>query len=305
MDQNEIYGPPGIGTLNIHEDIQRFFCPEVTTDDLLQIWPKDQQAGQALCLVTERFEFVRHLFKIKEIMQQAKQYGQPMPVRHIGGRLELKYRECVRGHDHEFDGVDHDIEALCFYLLLTCIEIVVGKGRHMDPFDWLAKTWQHLFGTKTNPVQSMKDAKEAYYDEYGARRGFVRAITEDLSDDVRNSLAHDCALVKLDDGQINRQSWKEWQDKADEEKLKSLARYLYDTVRSKFTHEGHRTFFPTFPIKFCRASNNRLVLVWVNGSAERSLVDLLQEMVKQLVRLRLLVGLCPPPADPCGAHGES
>ena len=302
MSKNQIYGPPGVETPDIVEEVRRLFCPEVTSDGFQQVWPSDQQSLQALCLVTERLEFVQYLFKIRQIMQQHKKHEKPIPVRYLGGGIVLKVREYIRGHDHEFDGVDYDIEALCFYLLLTCIEIVVGRGRYMDPFDWLADNRGDLLGREPSPVQYMQDAKEAYYDEYGARRGFVRAVTEEIPDNLRNRLARDYALVKLDDGQINQQSWDEWQGNTDQEKVTSLAKHLYGVVRSKFTHEGHRTFFPTIPVEFCAASGSKLVLVCLEVSGEPGLIELLQEMVKQLVRLKLLDGVNPPTADPRVAH---
>lgn len=286
-----VFGPPIVKTPDIVGDIRRFFCPQITeaqTTELLAGKPKDVK--NRLYAVAERFEFVQHLLFLRELLGKAKSVKEMRASGEVGDQyLQLEVVERIKFHGQECTGLDYDLEALCFYLLLTCIELLVSPPyKQMDC--WLERNWSRLSQSYDGGVSELEmflGALDEYRDSHGLRRNFRRAIIEEVPTDLRARFVNRFAVVKTKDGAVNPQSWQSWVGKSDEQKIDRIARFLYDDVRSKFTHSSHRTLFPSVPIEYLPA-NSSAVLVRLAPSNEDNIFTLLQDVVSYLARSLLL-----------------
>ncbi len=278
------YGPPVIFTEIIFDDIRRFYFSDtpITSDEIRSIVSaKSAPIQHKLFVVTE------HLLSFKDLLLSNKHTGDVLSIQTVDGSLILDVAEEIELCGREYNGVDHDIEATCFYLLLTCIESTVCSPDHVDMASWLVKNWDDLCRPEENPKQCISRIKEDYYNQYGSRRRFIYAIIHNLPEDLKNRFVQSLAIVKLENHKVDKDSWDKWQNKNPDAKITSIADFLYDKVRSKFTHESHRSFFPTMPVNILPATQSNILISVVSPETD-NLINLLQDTVRFLVRKYLL-----------------
>lgn len=153
--------------------------------------------------------------------------------------------------------------------------------------DWLVREWDDLCFPCDNPQQCIRRAKNSYYAQYGAGRPFQTAFTDHLPGDLKNRFTDKFAIVKLQNQQVDEASWRTWQAKSQPKKMSAIAKFLYSSVRSKFTHESRRSFFPSTPVKYLLATRYE-TLVSLASPDEENLIVLLQEAIRSLVKQYLL-----------------
>ena len=250
---------------------------------------KEKPVRRKLYVIAERFEFVQHMLSLRELLLTAKSPVKTQDIIAVeqlqDHMLQVQVREHIEFHGRDYSGVDYDIESSCFYLLLTCIESIVSKP-YVQIDDWLVEHWDSLCQDEENAKDCIKGAIDRYRDEHGLRRNFRKALTEGIAPKLMKWFVTHFAVVKTENGELNQDSWNNWCQKQEHEKIAKIASFLYDDVRSRFTHESHRAFLPSVPIKHLPSSKEP-VLVRL-ASEKDNLITLLQEIVVYLVRKHLL-----------------
>ncbi len=291
-----LFGPPVVETPDLENDIQLLFYPDsgITLDEISEIVSEqDAKTRGRLQVIAERLEFVHHLLSLRQLLEEAKGKQEIILTRRINdSQLLVNVKTRIEFHGRRYDGVDYDIDALCFYLLLTCIESVFESStKNIE--DWLVENWDELCEDGEQPAECITRVKAKFYTKHGYGYRFKKAFTDEISDDLKQRLATDFAVVKTRDGKVSEDSWEAWNDRSSKRKIASIAGFFYGQVRSKFTHTGQRMFFPSIPLDFLPANKNlegkaHKIMVSLKLPEDASLLDLLQEVVVQLVRKHLL-----------------
>lgn len=286
IPKGNFYGPPSIFTENIFRDIKNFFYreEEISVEEIQYKFSLlDENRRHKLIVLTERVEFVYHLNEFKNLLAENKQYGEPVEIYSVGESTVFEIPERIEFHGLEFNGVDHDIDAVCFYLLLTCIECIEGNPNYVDIANWLEKNWDALYMPGETPQRCIKRIKEIYYEQYGTARNFKRAFTDHIPVSLKTRLVTNFALVKLENHRLDESSWATWQSLTEVQKLVKIANFLYNDVRNKFTHESHRSFFPDTHISLLLSSPDTALIALVSPD-EDNLLKLLHEIISILVK---------------------
>lgn len=285
IPKENAYGPRSIFTEDIFQDIKNFFYRDEDTS-VEEIHHKfsllDKNHQHKLIVLTERVEFVCHLNEFKKLLAENKQYG-PWRTYSDGEDKVVEIPEKIEFHRLEFNGVDHDIDAVSFYLLLTCIECIEGNPEYVEMANWFEENWDTLYKPGETPQACIKRIKEIYYERYGTRRNFKRAFTDRIPNSLKIRLVTNFALVKLENHELDESSWQSWQSLEEKQKLVKITNYLYDNVRNKFTHESHRSFFPDIPICLLPSSHDKVLIALVPPEYDNLLL-LLQDLICILVK---------------------
>lgn len=267
--------PKVVETPNIEEDIKQYLGDEILkkwqnladTDDLKKL-------KKRIIVITERLDLVSHLKTIAMIVRNKSNYTEKND-----GNIKS---ECNL-FGHNFGGLQYDIEALDFYLHLTCIDAIQEQEPYKDPFDWLKSNFSKY--NNTNGIDFDK-AKNDYQIRFGLSKNFKKAFTEDISPGLKEIVSNVFMVVKMNNNQPNPDSLNNWNSKNESEKLNKIAGTLYE-IRSKFTHTNIRSFYPVERMyKIPCFEPGISYLLWnLNYSLSNQIIsidDLLNEIIKEL-----------------------
>lgn len=272
-DKNTMWlAPKKIYTENIIEEIEKYLGKSISDNyETLNTDLKDK-----IRVLTERIEFIEHLLVFAEFIKK----NSKIKKRTVEELTNDKDSVLVK-IDYEFillkknlAGANFDIEALIFYLLVTCIDTLKGKPQYRNPFEWLTDK----IDTKNEDIRNqLKKLKEEYKNEFGLSHRFIEVFTKDIDTEVQNELINNLISVKLNDSKINKNSLKAWERSSDESKLRKIANTLYD-IRSSYTHTSIRTFLPSQPLKYVPNLNGEYLLC----HKQARFVDLMKKVIISL-----------------------
>ena len=229
-----------------------------------------------LAVIADRYEFIKKLQDLKEIfVKKRKLSDAELSWIEVDGQklIKVSQSETIQLEGKEFNGITFDIDALVQYLLLTCIDTILGQEPYLTFPGWLRK---NNFVGDVN-IDEISKLWESYCDDNGLRKLFLKGFNS-LSDNLKKKFVSTFMLVKLDNGKLNPQSLQQWQELEEEAKFKKLSRFLYDNVRCKYTHESSRHFLPYKKIASRKATKKAVLVSCVNPTDE-NLINLLERTV--------------------------
>jgi|GEM_PF-3388009 len=238
--------PPNIRTPDLENDIIDFFCPEISIQDYRENYePEDSNIKFKLQLVTERFEFINHLLALKELLEQNKK-SKSLTIKIE--RKELTINDDIEFHGREYNGVDYDIEALCFYLLLTCIDTIVGDRNKVG-------------------------------------KNFKTAITQ-IPEELKNRVCSHFAIVEFQNDIFSDKIITEWKNH-ESKQIDEFADYLY-YVRNNFTHNSLKSYIPRYPADRLKLDIKKKIPLSLVPLETDTLLKLIEDIVIDLVKKKLL-----------------
>ncbi|NVO09933.1 MAG: hypothetical protein HXX16_08240 [Bacteroidales bacterium] len=283
-----MFGPRLIRTLDLEKDIYQFYCSDLTRDkfqDVLKLVEPDNM--KKLQKITERMEFVHHLLAIREILithktSEFKFFEEPQAL------IGITKIDHIRLFDKNFDGVDYDIEALVLYLLLTCIDTIAGQDEYKSFSEWIQSNWENFKSEKIDNTW-IKRKEDEHKAIFGVGKNFKNLISNEISEELKIRAINNFAVTKLDNGKVNQESWTSWELASSDEKIKKIAKNLFEQIRNKYTHSNYRTFFPHVNIKYLRQTDFPVLISIVEKEDDAdSLVRLLIDIVTYFVSIKLL-----------------
>ena len=252
--------PKVVETQNIEEDIEAFLGRDVF--DKWKTLRVGDELREKIIVITERLEFIGHLRKIAEI---AKENTTEIGTIAKDGVNIIPDKCNLFGHN--FDGLRFDIEALNFYLYLTCIDTIQNKGK------WHTRT-------------------------------FKKAFTSDIEADLKTKISEVFVVIKIGNGEKTmsltdkkqleklNEMLEDWKAKKEAKRLREIADTLYD-IRSRFTHDNIRSFCPIDEMSVIPyfKPNKKGILLWDKNYASsnniKSIDEVLGDVIKELCLKKL------------------
>ena len=264
--------PKKISTPNLTKDIEKYLGKSIS--DKYEML--NSELKNKVRVITERLEFIDHLFVFKEFVERNSFKNKKIIKKEIEGKIvkfiKIDYEFIL--YNKDLAGANFDMEALIFYLLVTCIDTLKSQPQYVDPFDWL----KDKIDVDNNDIhKQLAVLKEKYKEKFGLSKRFREAFTKDIDEEVQNDLVNNLISVKLNNSKINQDSLKAWNNKTKEEKLKKIANTLYH-IRSSYTHTSIRTFLPTEPLEKVPDLNGEHLLC----NSKVKFVDLMKKVIISL-----------------------
>ena len=282
-----MFGPTQIRTPNIDNDITAFFSLELGAKETKKIINSlSSGLKNKLYKITERFEFVEHLLTFRKELIKNKKFKLEF-FNEPNALFGISKVDTIKMFNTKFDGVDYDIEALVLYLLLTCVDTLAGQDEYMTFSEWLEKQ-EVSFSEEIIDLNWIKAKEKEHKEMFGIGRNFKNLLTNGISNQLKKRMIENFAVTKLDNGGVNKDSWKSWELANDNEKLKKIATTLFEQIRNKYTHTSHRTFVPCVPIKYLRKTGYPVLLSLNGDDISGNLIFLLKDIVRYIVRDRIL-----------------
>ncbi len=282
-----MFGPTQIRTPNIDNDITAFFSLELgvkETKRIINSLPGGLK--NKLYKITERFEFIEHLLIFRKELIKNKKFKIEF-FKEPNVLLGISKVDSIKMFNTKFDGVDYDIEALVLYLLLTCVDTLAGQDEYKKFSEWL-EIKKVSFSEEIIDLNWIKAKEKEHKEMFGIGRNFKNLLTDGISNQLKKRMIENFAVTKLDNGGVNKDSWKAWELANDNEKLKKIAKTLFEQIRNKYTHTSHRTFAPCVPIKYLRKTEYPVLLSLNGDDISGNLIFLLKDIVRYIVRDRIL-----------------
>lgn len=233
FNQSEWGFPKKVQTPNIEEDIEKYLSKAILSKYSACT---NKETKDKIVRVTEMLEFIDHLDSISAYLHSIDK----KELKIIGGVHNIISH--IEFHAHDYSGFDFDCEALKVYLLLSLIDTCMGQEKHLPPKDFLKKELK-----ESNSKVEVIDLLEQYDDKYGLSKNFKRAFTDYISPSLKKEICFSLFYFKptKEDNVLEKieERYSEWEEKNDEEKLKTIAAGLY-SIRSKYTHSNIRSFIP-------------------------------------------------------------
>lgn len=274
-----------VSTPDILGDIKKYCGVLLTAKefDALEITNR-----RKLILITERLELVEHLLVIHNAISTNTKIKRRVfkPVNDNSESVEIESQLSCVLWGHDFAGANFDIEAIVFYLLLTCVDTIKGQPEFVSAFDWLCNpsNMSLLVNQDQQSLQKqLEDLQKKYGTDFGITRKFIEAFVDNLSDDLQQEIVESLAVVKVRDSKISQESMVAWNRRDVKGKLKKLGDRLY-TIRSSFTHTSLRTFLPTQPLETVSKITGEQLLCKPNVN----LLDLLIRVIQCLIKTQLI-----------------
>lgn len=274
-----------VSTPDVLGDIERYCGIALQPEEFQAL---ESTTREKLILLAERLEFVHHLLVLRNVISQNTKVKKISvnPVADNGEFAKIQlHRSCVLW-EHDFAGADFDIEAIIFYLLLTCIDTIKGQPEFVDAFDWLCNSLNVRLIANQDPEslqEQLTHLQETYRANFGITRRFIEAFVDDLSDDLKRELVANFMVAKVRDGEIITESMRAWNRRDVESKLKKLAGKLF-SIRSSFTHMSWRTFLPVQPLETVHELTGGQLLC----KSDVNLLNLLLQVVQCLIETQLI-----------------
>ena len=210
---------PNIITPDIDDDIKNFLG-----DDVLEQWERLEPSNKlynTIIVITERLEFIEHLTCISEFFEDKT----------TTNSIKNKNKNVTTFHctinNHDFAGVQFDINALNFYLYLTCI----------DALQQICKKNKSGGNLLT--------------------KNFIKAFTEEISSELQKTIIDNIIIINKNLKDFNNSLLK-WDKLNNDKKLNKIGKYLYK-IRSEFTHCNIRNFYPSVELASLIDENNNIL----------------------------------------------
>lgn len=278
-----VYTQASIETPEPGADVQKYLFPQQPLEEVQTRFSAivDVSQRQGLLLVAERLKFIDHLDTVKTQLRSQQMVAPSVDTLRDDAAKALEVAPPnMWGHD--FAGADWDIEACQVYLLLTCIDTIMGQPEYLSAFAWLRE--QHQAG-RIASLDAVFRAEDEYAGTYGPSRLFVAAVAEHLSSALRQRWMRGFAVVALDGAGkcIKSDSREAWEARTEETKMKAIATMLY-SMRSQYTQRSARSYLPSQPVSIILKSRPKS-LVSLNPQGE-PLYRLLWDTVVHLAHKR-------------------
>lgn len=279
----EFYGHHKITNPNWKEDAKYYFFNSIPDSNIEEKLIKNEKFISLIC---NRYELILKLLDLKEIFETKQTF-----VEHWENNKDFDAIEVIRDsklsfEGKEFNGIPWDLEALCQYLLLTIIDTITGEIDHKNFTKWLFEKSDRKSYTK----EGLLKYQEEYDNENGLRKNFIRAFSI-LSKDLKSRIINTFCIAEIDLGRINTETYEEWEKLNEDEKYIKLVKYFYDDIRCKYTHSATRTFLNCVNINVCYPSNKKVLINTVSPEKD-SLILILQDVVKELMIKKVIIGDC-------------
>ena len=276
---NEYYAHEWVENPDLVSDLRKYFFEDLTEEQIVE--KLETHDKRKLSVIVDRYEFISKLEDLKEIFLGKRVLSDPILTWiEVDGEKLIKVEklEKIQLEEKEFNGITYDIEALLQYLLLTCIDTVLGSETYLTFPEWLRKNGH----VNDLDIEKISGLYEEYADNNGLRKLFFRGFNS-LSTELKSTFVDTFLLVKLDNGKLNDDSFARWQELDADDKFKKLSRFFYDQVRCKFTHESSRHMLPYKNVT-SRKATRKAVLVSCLDPKEVNLINLLKKSVVELTR---------------------
>lgn len=259
---NDWNGPKKVETPDIEKDIELYLG-----HDILEKWKASENADlkTLIVFITERLEFIFSLKSIAMIVREKSKriYNQE-------GENERVHFECkLFGHDYA--GIQFDIEALDYYLHLSCIDAIQSQPKYYSAFDWIKDNIVRYENKDSKDLFCLlTEDQDEYSNNYGLSKNFIKAFTQDITPTLQTKICDVLIVVKIKNGEITNESLAAWEKRTNEQKLYRIANMLYG-LRSIYTHKNIRSFLPSSDLKtipdlngdylFCKKCNPMDILL--------------------------------------------
>lgn len=285
-----MFGPKYISTPDFYDDLEKLLLTDVEQKDINSFrakLEKNTELKAKVVFICGRFEFIALLQNLTSFFENKKkiELGPSKPI--DDARVQIDTIENISFNGLNFAGIDYDIEALVIYLLLTCVDAINGNKHHITYDQWIVKNIDSIYFdgiSRDEIVQNIRCSKDRYYAEYGVGRNFKRAFISDMSEELRDKIVSNFALLKINASNIDPNSFQKWQSHSNDKKIKLLVNHFF-AIRNNYTHSSIRTFIPNTPIQNCFDSKNE-VLIQLNNS-KVNLIGVLIEIIQNLVYNKL------------------
>jgi len=279
--ENEIWlAPPIVATPNIWEDVKKYCGVQYTQDEFNGL---EKKIKDKLTVLAERLEFIDHLLLLwRFIYKNTESVKKIERIDDEKSNVTTDYRFILNGHD--LAGAQFDIEALVFYLLITCVDTIKVLD-YKEPFEWLSEKAELLAqkNDESSVRVELKNLNEEYKAKYGLSKRFKEAFTDNLSEKLQDKLIESLIFVSVERGEIRKDSLTAWNELNQREKIKKLADKLYK-IRSDFTHSSIRTFLPAGPLSSVPSLKGKYLLC----KMDFNLIDTLTEIIQYLIQTQLI-----------------
>lgn len=241
-----VYTQAAIETPEPGTDLQRLLFPQQPLDEVQKKFSAIADAAErrAILVVVERLKFIDHLEAIKTQFRNQQKTTTSSDT--LGDDMvKVTEEPSLNIWGHDFADADWDIEACQVYLLLTCIDTMMGQPEYLTAFAWLGEQHQ---ARHIATLDAALRAEDEYADTYGASRLFVAAFTEHLNSALRQRWMGGFAVVALDGERkcVKSDSRQAWEARTDDTRMKAIAAMLY-AMRSQYSHRSARSFLPSQP----------------------------------------------------------
>jgi hypothetical protein len=244
----------------------------------------EQDTRDKLTVLVERLEFIEHLQILRKFIIRKTEVSRRIITLSDNPQLVEEYTCVLLGHD--LAGANFDIEAMIFYLLLTCIDTIKGQPKPVNVFDWLcepSRLERIVNQDQPSLLLQMCSLKEIFRSDFGLSRRFKEAFACDLSDELQEELASSLVVCKVHDSEIDQDSLKAWNRRSTSDKSRKLSDTLY-SIRSSFTHASVRTFFPVQCLDTVPSLNGEQLLCKLDAN----LLEMLTRVIKHLISTQLM-----------------
>lgn len=263
-------GPIKVITPDIENDIKTYLG-----ENALDKWTNtiNSDLKEKIIFITERLDMIAHLKSIAMIIRRKSKITKTL----INGDLYQVHYEC-NFQSHNYGGLQFDIEALSYYLYLSCIDAIQSQPQYKSVFEWLKEnTERYENKAKSELLDLLKKDDIKYRDEYGLSKNFIKAFVEDISNELKIKICDVLIVVKAENNIINPKSYDTWRQKDGDKKLKKIAEKLY-SLRSLYTHKNIRSFLPVTDISTIPDMNGEILLCKKCNPMELLLEDIIKEL---------------------------
>lgn len=271
------YGSSWIETDEINSEIKKYLKIDLKNISI----DKNKFTFEKFKKVTERLAFIDGLLKFRGVINKNK-FVKNGKIDLVGddnlGKFQTIY-SCIL-FNHDYASVEYDIDALVTYLLITCLDILLGKVPYTDWGEFLIEK------NKNNSLSNEQIEKFylEYREDYGLYKNFINFFVIDLDKNLREKYLKSFVLAGIENGEIVE---KKWNTKDDEKKIKEIAEFLYGKIRSSFTHEGNKFFSLNTEIIYLPDCRETLLLKVENEESNNLLNYILIETILYKVK-----GMC-------------
>lgn len=272
FNTNEWNGPKMVETPNIEEDIELYLGREI-----LEKWKTSKNADlkTLTVFITERLEFISILKSIAMLVRRKSK----RTVKQEGNNIRVHFECKLFGHNYA--GIQFDIEALDYYLHLSCIDAIQSQPQFHSAFQWLKNNVTKYENKDSKELfRLLTDNEKKYSEEFGLSKNFIKAFTQDITPKLQEKICDVLIVLKIKDGQITDESLVAWEKRTVKEKLHKIANMLYG-LRSAYTHKNIRSFLPSSDLKTIPDLNGEYLLCKKCNPMDILLSEVIQNLCLQ------------------------
>lgn len=182
---------------------------------------------------------------------------------------------------HDYAGIQFDIEALDYYLHLSCIDAIQSQPQFYSAFQWLKNNVTKYENKKSEELfRQLTDGEKEYSEEFGLSKNFIKAFTQDITPELQEKICNVLIVVKIKNEEITDESLIAWEKRTTKEKLHRIANMLYG-LRSAYTHKNIRSFLPSSDLKMIPDLNGEYLLCKKCNPMDILLSEVIQNLCLQ------------------------